>query len=88
MAQSLGVCSQEIVDRQTELLKRTGLPTSLSEAGVVGVSVEQIYEAMALDKKRRGKTLRFILPKDIGDVFLTNEPIPDEVVIKAIVSVL
>jgi 3-dehydroquinate synthetase len=28
---------------------------------------------MATDKKRRGKTLRFILLRDVGDVFATDQ---------------
>lgn len=88
MAHKLGVCAQDVVDEQLELLKRVGLPTSLSEAGITNITPEQIYEAMALDKKRRGKMLRFILPREIGSAFMTSEPIPDEVVMEAIASVL
>jgi len=88
MACILGVCSQDVLDEQLELLKKAGLPTSLSEAGVTDISPERIYEAMALDKKRRGRMLRFILPTEIGSAFMTSEPIPDEVVMEAIASVL
>ena len=28
---------------------------------------------MATDKKRRGKTLRFVLPRAVGDVFVTGD---------------
>lgn len=88
MAYNLGICSHEVVERQQELLRRLSLPTNLPEAGVEDMSVERIYDAMALDKKKSGKMLRFVLLTEIGSAFLTSEPIPHEIVIEAISSVL
>jgi 3-dehydroquinate synthase len=84
----LGICSSETVERQTEVLRRYGLPTSLTEVGVTGISAWQVYNAMALDKKRRGKTLRFILPKRIGEAFVTDKPIDEQLLIEVINAVL
>ena len=36
-------------------------------------SPEEVYEAMHADKKRRGSQLRFILPRDIGDVVIAPD---------------
>ena len=34
----------------------------------------QSFGAMSHDKKRRGKTLRFVVPRQIGDVMIVDNP--------------
>ena len=77
----IGWCSEEVLHRQRRLLQLLGLPTRVQDAKL---SAQAIYDAMALDKKRRGKLLRFVLPERIGGVRLTEEPIPEQLVMESI----
>jgi 3-dehydroquinate synthase len=54
----------ELLERQTRLFERAGLPTEAPE----GADFESLWGAMALDKKNRGNSVNFILPTRIGDV--------------------
>jgi 3-dehydroquinate synthetase len=38
-----------------------------------------IWEAMQSDKKRRGRALRWVLPRALGDVLVTDEVSPADV---------
>jgi 3-dehydroquinate synthase len=69
MAAALGLCSPALADRITALVDRHGLPTSLS-----GYDADAIVAAMGHDKKRVGKTLRFVIPRGLGDVALIDDP--------------
>jgi 3-dehydroquinate synthase len=40
---------------------------------------EEIYAAMASDKKKATGRLRFVLPRDIGDVFVSDQVSEDQV---------
>jgi 3-dehydroquinate synthetase len=42
--------------------------------------VESVYEAMFMDKKKRSGRLRFVLPRDIGDVFVADDVLAAEVI--------
>jgi 3-dehydroquinate synthase len=64
----LGLCSPALAGRVEQVLARLDLPTRYRDHGP-----EQIWEAMATDKKRRGTTLRFILLRAPGDVLVTDE---------------
>jgi 3-dehydroquinate synthase len=82
MAVELGRCEPALAARIYNLLERLGLPTSVS-----GCSVDAIYAAMAHDKKRIGKTLRFIIPQALGDVTIIDDP-GEAIVRRAIASVI
>ena len=56
-------------ERQSKLLSRIGLPTD-----VLGVSIDPLLQPMLHDKKRRGDTLRFVLPTKIGDITIKDVP--------------
>ena len=56
-------------ERQSELLSRIGLPTN-----ALGVSIDPLLQPMLHDKKRRGNTLRFVLPTKIGDITIKDVP--------------
>jgi len=62
------LCDPALVARVEEVLARHGLPTSYR-----GHTPAQVWQAMATDKKRRGKRLRFVLPRAVGDVFVTDQ---------------
>ena len=57
MAGETGQCDPALEGRIRNLLERLGLPVTLP-----GYSVDAVHAAMFFDKKRQGKTLRFILP--------------------------
>lgn len=82
MAVELGRCDAVLAERIHSLLDRLGLPVS-----VTGYSVEAIHAAMAHDKKRAGKKLRFIIPQALGDVVMIDGP-GEAVLRRAIQSVV
>jgi 3-dehydroquinate synthase len=68
VAARLGLCDLGLVGRLVRLLERLGLPVSFS-----GREPAQVWEAMATDKKRRGGRLRYVLPRDIGEVTVSDQ---------------
>ncbi len=77
-AVALGLCDEMVAGRLTALLQHFGLPT-----GYAGYDPEEVWEAMATDKKKRGKKLRFVLPKAIGQVVVTDQA-PKAVVLEVL----
>jgi 3-dehydroquinate synthase len=67
LAERLGWIGADVVDRQVRLLERLGLPTSAP-----GLDAGRMLAAIARDKKNRGGKLRFVLPRAIGKVELTD----------------
>jgi shikimate kinase/3-dehydroquinate synthase len=67
-ANALGLCDEKVEGHLAPLLQRFGLPTHYE-----GYKPREVWEAMATDKKRRGKELRFVLPRAIGQVVVTDE---------------
>ncbi len=56
-------------ERQSKLLSRIGLPTD-----ALGVLIDPLLQPMLHDKKRRGNTLRFVLPTKIGATTIKDIP--------------
>ena len=54
----------ELLERQTRLFERAGLPTQTPKNS----DFEALWAAMALDKKSRGASVNFILPTRLGEV--------------------
>lgn len=69
LATSIESCSPDLVTRIHNVLDRVGLPTHFS-----GYDVDETMAIMWHDKKRKGKTLRFIIPQEIGDVAIIDDP--------------
>ncbi len=63
LATQLGYCPGGITERIMVLLKNLQLPTRPPP-----YPFEAVWAAMGTDKKWHGNTLRFILPREIGDV--------------------
>ncbi|MCY4411403.1 MAG: 3-dehydroquinate synthase [Caldilineaceae bacterium] len=82
MAVALGRCDAETANRIESCLDRLGLPISAT-----GLDLDEVYAMMFQDKKRRGKTLRFIIPQAIGDVIIIDDP-GEQFVRAALASVL
>lgn len=81
-AVDLGRCEAALAERTEKLFERLGLPTSAS-----GLNIDQVMSIMGTDKKRAGKTLRFIIAQKLGDVIMIDDP-GTEYVRKALASVL
>ena len=54
--------------RLEKLLAKAGLPTKLPQ-----MDVQQVMRAMRYDKKVQGGKIRFVLPRTIGQVFITDD---------------
>ena len=74
LATHLGYCSGSVTERIISLLEQTGLPVALPP-----FETEEIWAAMFTDKKRVGNSLRFILPRAIGDVDIFDDLSEDQV---------
>ncbi|MCP4166629.1 MAG: 3-dehydroquinate synthase [Chloroflexi bacterium] len=61
-------CAPELPARIAGIVSYLGLPTSVS-----GLEIDAVMAAMATDKKRQGKRLRFVLPHAIGHVALHDD---------------
>lgn len=65
LARSLGLCTQEVVVRQRELVRRAGLPDRLPP-----VRFTELWRAMQHDKKVARGRLHCVLPERIGKVVI------------------
>jgi 3-dehydroquinate synthetase len=74
LAAELGRADGQLAARIGALLAAWGLPIRCP-----AFDVEAIWGAMAHDKKRRGRSLRWILPHDLGDVRIAEDVPPDTV---------
>lgn len=74
VAAAMGLCQPELPLRIEALLHAFGLPTQAPS-----FQSESVWQAMALDKKKRGSRLRFVLPRALGDVIITEEVTPEAV---------
>ena len=63
MAQYLGLCSKDVVERQDDLIKSVGLPSSMPRMKFL-----DLWQAMQHDKKVIKGDIHCVLPKGIGDV--------------------
>lgn len=72
LAARLGLCDPGLAPRVAAVLRRLGLPT-----GYGGYDPEQVWQAMGTDKKRQAGRLRFVLPRDLGDV-VVSDAVPRE----------
>lgn len=74
VAHALDMAAGDLPERITATLSAHGLPTTCPP-----VDPARVWEAMGRDKKRRGKTLRWILPRAIGTVEIVGD-VPQQVV--------
>ena len=68
LAELRGLCTSQTRRRIAGALQRHTLPTTYDAE-----SPQRVYEAMHMDKKRRGTNLHFILPRAIGDVVIDSD---------------
>lgn len=74
LSAALGACDAALPARIRAAVERLGLPAHHEFDPVAALA------AMGTDKKRRGRLLRFILIRRIGDVFVADDAPEDEVV--------
>jgi len=67
----MGILERKELDRLQTVIDRTGLPTTIPK-----LNTNIIIEAMGHDKKISQDKLRFVLPRRIGEVFITDEVSP------------
>jgi 3-dehydroquinate synthase len=78
LSQRLGLLHSAAVESQQALLQKFGLPTSLRAIrGSLKLSLAGVIRAMELDKKVRGKSIRWVLLQDIGKAVVRSD-VPQE----------
>lgn len=75
----LGHCPGEVQQRIETALEHSGLPTRIP----AHLDSQELYKAMGHDKKKMGRSLRFVLLRDIGDAFLEND-VPETAVLHSL----
>jgi 3-dehydroquinate synthase len=72
LAFKTGLCDQSVPRRVEHLIRSYGLPTDFSGLSR-RPSVIELMDTMQVDKKAEGGKVKFVLPKKIGDVIITQE---------------
>lgn len=68
VSEALGLAQKGLATQIEQTLHQIGLPTTWAGAA----DGEKVWQTMQSDKKRAAKGLRFILPRAIGDVIVTQ----------------
>jgi len=72
LARAAGILDDAVADRHAAVLSRVGLPT-----GWAGASYDDLRARMAVDKKSRGASLRFVVLSDLARPRILTDP-PEE----------
>lgn len=78
LAAKLGACAPDLAARAEALLQHLGLPVTYSSLDPQGV-----LSALQTDKKRLHGRLRWVLPRRLGEVFV-SDAVPDELVTEVV----
>lgn len=73
IAVAMGWWSREACDRQQALIEKCHLPSRLP----AGIDIAAIIPKLQTDKKVKAGKVRFVLPKQIGTVAVTDQVTPD-----------
>lgn len=82
VAARLGACSDGVVAQQDELLRAYDLPGAIAR-----VSPSEVLAAIPRDKKSRGGSVEWVLPRAVGKA-VVGQRVPDEVVAEVVRDVL
>ncbi|MGC1308258.1 MAG: 3-dehydroquinate synthase [Phormidesmis sp.] len=74
IAVDMGLWEKSATERQNVLIEKAQLPTKLPSS----ISIDDILTAIKSDKKVKEGKVRFVLPKGIGQAFVTDE-VTDEI---------
>ncbi len=80
ISNKMGILKQAELMRLENLILKAGLPTKPP-----GVSLERVIQAIGHDKKIVAGKIKFVLPKSIGEVFITSE-VPGSLVEQVLVD--
>jgi 3-dehydroquinate synthase len=69
IAIAMNLWSREDAQRQLALIEKTKLPTQLP----TGISIDEILLSLLSDKKVKSGQVRFVLPKKIGEAFVSDQ---------------
>jgi 3-dehydroquinate synthase len=69
ISHKIGTCDQETMELQENLLRSARLPTSID----LPINPRTIVDQLSSDKKKLDGKVRWVLPRTIGDVFLTDD---------------
>jgi 3-dehydroquinate synthase len=75
----IGATDLDTVQSQECIIQRAGLPTAIPQS----ISSIEIIRQLKKDKKRIDERIRWVLPRKLGEVFLT-EDVPSDVVLKVL----
>jgi len=81
VAQRFILVPESVVDEVKTIVVKAGLQVSIP-----GLDIKKIMDVMEYDKKKAGGKIRFVLPKGIGEVFITDAV--DKTVIKQVLEEL
>jgi 3-dehydroquinate synthetase len=79
LSASLGYCSSALQNRIEGALHAAALSTRIPG----DVNPDRLLKAMSTDKKKRAGRLRFVLLRDIGDVFVADA-VPQSAVLETL----
>jgi shikimate kinase / 3-dehydroquinate synthase len=82
LSHRLNLLSEEAVESHKSILTKFGLPLDCR-----GVAIDKVLSAMELDKKVRGRAIRWVLLKDIGQAVVRND-VPRAAVVKVLEEVI
>jgi 3-dehydroquinate synthetase len=82
LSRQLKLLSEKAIERHKAILHKFGLPIDCS-----GVAVNDVLAAMELDKKVRGKAIRWVLLQDIGQVVIRSD-VPERDVLTVLREVI
>jgi 3-dehydroquinate synthase len=74
LSHKMGLLRWEVVERQKALLERFALPTACPD-----IDSASVLKAMELDKKVRGKAIRWVLLEDIGNAVIREDVSAEQV---------
>ena len=79
ISREIGVADEETVELQENLIEAAALPTRIQSS----IKPHDIVCQLDKDKKRLAGRVRWVLPRTIGEAFLTNE-VPTDAVLKVL----
>ena len=78
----MGFINKDLVNRQEEILKSYNLPVKLS-----GIALEDILEAVKMDKKNVGGRVKWVLLESLGKATISQE-VSEDIISESILEVM
>ncbi len=73
LSERMGLCPAGSADRVTAHLRAVGLPTEVRDIPGERMHADRLIDLMGQDKKVRDGRMTFVLARDIGEAFLTQD---------------